>query len=146
MTSYADFYRRSIEDRDAFWAEQAQLVDWQQPPQQICDYSRPPFANWFAGGTTNLCHNAVDRHLAGRAEQAQALLDRWRALFGERYCLEIWRTGRRDDEPHLAGAVDLAARSGTPLFYSPTPGAYLVRAVDDLSRSDARELRVEYAR
>jgi penicillin-binding protein 1C len=38
------------------------------------------------------------------------------------------------------------ARSGSPLFYSPAPGAYLVRAVDDLSRSDARELRVEYAR
>jgi propionyl-CoA synthetase len=67
---YADFYRRSIEDRDAFWAEQAQLIDWQTPPTQICDYSNPPFARWFVGGTTNLCHNAVDRHLAARADQA----------------------------------------------------------------------------
>ena len=69
MTGYADFYRRSIDDRDAFWAEQAQLVDWHTPPQTICDYSHPPFANWFVGGTTNLCHNAVDRHLAERADQ-----------------------------------------------------------------------------
>ncbi len=69
MPNYADFYRRSIHDRDAFWAEQAALVDWQTPPQQICDYSNPPFARWFAGGTTNLCHNAVDRHLAERREQ-----------------------------------------------------------------------------
>jgi propionyl-CoA synthetase len=39
-------------------------------PQQVCDYSNPPFARWFAGGTTNLCHNAVDRHLKDRADQA----------------------------------------------------------------------------
>jgi len=70
MTSYADFHRRSLTERDAFWAEQAQLVDWKIPPQQICDYSNPPFAKWFVGGTTNLCHNAVDRHLKDRAEQA----------------------------------------------------------------------------
>ena len=69
MTSYTDFYRRSIDDRDAFWAEQAQLIDWQTPPQTICDYSKPPFAKWFVGGTTNLCHNAVDRHLKDRADQ-----------------------------------------------------------------------------
>ncbi len=69
MASYADFYRRSIDDRDAFWREQGQLIDWQTPPTQICDYSHPPFARWFVGGTTNLCHNAVDRHLAARPEQ-----------------------------------------------------------------------------
>ena len=67
---YADFHRRSIEERDAFWAEQARLVDWQTPPATICDASRPPFYRWFAGGTTNLCHNAVDRHLSERAAQA----------------------------------------------------------------------------
>jgi len=69
MSSYAEFHRRSITDRDAFWAEQAQLIEWQTPPQQICDYSNPPFARWFVGGTTNLCHNAVDRHLKARANQ-----------------------------------------------------------------------------
>ncbi len=69
MASYDDFFRRSIDDRDAFWAEQAQLIDWKTPPQTICDYSNPPFARWFAGGTTNLCHNAVDRHLAERGDK-----------------------------------------------------------------------------
>ena len=69
MGRYADFYRRSIVERDVFWAEQARLIDWQTRPAQICDYAHPPFARWFAGGTTNLCHNAVDRHLAGRASQ-----------------------------------------------------------------------------
>ena len=70
MTNYADFHRRSLTDRDAFWAEQAKLVDWKTPPQQICDYSNPPFAKWFVGGTTNLCHNAIDRHLKDRADQS----------------------------------------------------------------------------
>ncbi len=59
---FNQFYRQSIDNRDAFWAEQAKLIDWQQTPTQICEYNKPPFANWFVGGTTNLCHNAVDRH------------------------------------------------------------------------------------
>jgi propionyl-CoA synthetase len=69
MTRYEDFHRRSIEQPDEFWAEQARLIDWQKPPQTICDWSHPPFARWFAGGKTNLCHNAVDRHLKERADQ-----------------------------------------------------------------------------
>ena len=66
---YAEFYRRSIEEPDAFWAEQAGLIDWHRPFTQVCDYGNPPFARWFVGGQTNLCHNAVDRHLKDRAEQ-----------------------------------------------------------------------------
>ena len=69
MSSYADFFRRSIDDRDGFWGEQAQLIDWHKPYQQVCDYTNPPFAKWFAGGETNLCHNAIDRHLATRPDQ-----------------------------------------------------------------------------
>lgn len=67
--SYADFHRRSITDRDAFWAEQATLIDWHRPFTQVCDYANPPFAKWFVGGQTNLCHNAVDRHVATRGAQ-----------------------------------------------------------------------------
>ena len=69
MSNYQAFYRRSLDDREGFWAEQAQLIDWHVPPSQICDYSQPPFANWFEGGQTNLCHNAVDRHLAQHADK-----------------------------------------------------------------------------
>ena len=69
MGRYSDFHRRSITDRDGFWTEQARLIDWERPFEQVCDYSRPPFARWFAGGRTNLCHNAVDRHLQDRAAQ-----------------------------------------------------------------------------
>jgi len=69
MGAYQDFHRRSIERREEFWAEQAQLVDWHRPFDKVLDYSRPPFAKWFVGGLTNLCHNAVDRHLAARGGQ-----------------------------------------------------------------------------
>ena len=66
---YRAFHRRSLEDRDAFWAEQAALIDWHRPFETVCDPSRLPFVHWFAGGTTNLCHNAVDRHVAARGAQ-----------------------------------------------------------------------------
>jgi len=69
MTNYAEFHRRSIEDRDAFWRDEAALIDWQTPFETVLDHSQPPFSRWFVGGRTNLCHNAVDRHLAQRAEQ-----------------------------------------------------------------------------
>ncbi|MGO1003775.1 propionate--CoA ligase [Lysobacter sp. CA196] len=69
VESYQAFHRRSIEQPEAFWAEQAQAIHWHKPPQQILDYSRPPFRRWFAGGETNLCYNAVDRHLEARGEQ-----------------------------------------------------------------------------
>jgi len=68
--NYGDYHRRSIGERDAFWSEQARLIEWQRPFDQVLDYSRPPFARWFVGGLTNLCHNAVDRHLAARSDQA----------------------------------------------------------------------------
>jgi propionyl-CoA synthetase len=70
MTSYADFYRQSIDQPDAFWTEEAKLIDWFKPFDRVCNYDKPPFANWFEGGKTNLCHNAVDRHVAARGEQA----------------------------------------------------------------------------
>jgi propionyl-CoA synthetase len=69
MADYKDFHRRSIEDREGFWSEQAKLVHWEKPFAKVLDYSRPPFAKWFVGGETNLCYNAIDRHLAARAGQ-----------------------------------------------------------------------------
>ena len=69
-TTYAEFYRQSIDQPDAFWTEQAKLIDWFKPFDRVCNYDNPPFVHWFEGGQTNLCHNAVDRHLKDRAGQA----------------------------------------------------------------------------
>ena len=63
------FHRQSIEDREGFWAKQAELIHWNKPFGQVLDYSKPPFARWFLGGETNLCFNAIDRHLASQADK-----------------------------------------------------------------------------
>jgi len=65
-----DFHEWSITDRESFWREQAYLIHWHKPFTQVLDYSKPPFARWFVGGETNLCYNAIDRHLATRADSA----------------------------------------------------------------------------
>src|SRR5258708_36978892 len=64
-----EFCRRALTDRDAFWTEQSNAIHWEHPFEQVCDFSHPPFSRWFVGGRTNLCYNAVDRHLPARAAQ-----------------------------------------------------------------------------
>jgi len=76
MGGYADTYRRSIDDSEAFWAEQADAVDWIRKPQQVLDGSRAPFYRWFPDATLNTCYNALDRHVvAGRGEQVAIQYD-----------------------------------------------------------------------
>ncbi|HET7481082.1 MAG TPA: acetyl-coenzyme A synthetase N-terminal domain-containing protein, partial [Rubrobacteraceae bacterium] len=69
IEDYRSFYRRSIDDPEEFWAEQARIIDWHRDFERVLDFSNPPFARWFVGGETNLCHNAVDRHLEERGDQ-----------------------------------------------------------------------------
>jgi propionyl-CoA synthetase len=69
-TTAAEFIRHSLAEPDAFWAEQARRIDWQRPFDRVCDTSNPPFVQWFPGGLTNLCHNAVDRHAATTPDRA----------------------------------------------------------------------------
>ena len=70
MSRYAEFHRRSLEEPEAFWREQAGRVDWQRPFDTVCDNTNPPFSKWFVGGRLNLCHNAVDRHAAKRPDDS----------------------------------------------------------------------------
>src|SRR5258708_6393135 len=69
LTTYQGFHARSLASPEKFWAEQARLIDWHKPFTQVLEYTKPPFRSWFVGGETNLCYNAVDRHLAARAGQ-----------------------------------------------------------------------------
>ena len=68
-TAYRKMYDDSLADPIAFWRAQAKRIDWVKPFGKVCDFSKPPFAKWFVGGETNLCYNAVDRHLADRPDQ-----------------------------------------------------------------------------
>ena len=69
--AYQAMYRRSIEDPDGFWTEQAEaLLDWQRPWHRVSNADLAAGrAAWFEGATLNACHNCIDRHLPARAEQ-----------------------------------------------------------------------------
>ncbi|WP_354330445.1 propionate--CoA ligase [Undibacterium sp. GrIS 1.2] len=67
--NFADFYQKSINDTQAFWDKEAELIHWEEPYTQVLDDSRPPFTKWFVGGKTNLCYNAVDRWLETQGDK-----------------------------------------------------------------------------
>jgi acetyl-CoA synthetase len=56
-------YKRAEDDLDGFWAEQAERLSWDTKWDQVLDWSNPPFAKWFVGGTINAAYNCVDRHV-----------------------------------------------------------------------------------
>jgi len=68
-SSYSELYNWSVTDPTSFWQRQAEAIHWQTPFHTVCDFRNSPFVRWFVGGKTNLCYNAVGRHLETRAEQ-----------------------------------------------------------------------------
>ena len=68
---YAEMYRESIEDPDAFWRREAQRIDWIKPVTTVkqASFREADFGiKWFADGTLNLSANCLDRHLAARGD------------------------------------------------------------------------------
>ena len=77
IDQYQSLYARSVEDSDAFWAAQAERLDWITPPRTVADWSFDPVSiKWFADGTLNICHNAVDRHVeAGHGDRIALIFE-----------------------------------------------------------------------
>ncbi|HSM29359.1 MAG TPA: acetate--CoA ligase [Woeseiaceae bacterium] len=68
---YEKMYARSVEDNEAFWAEQAGRIEWMQPFTKVKDvsYARDDVhIRWFYDGTLNVCYNCVDRHLESKGD------------------------------------------------------------------------------
>ena len=63
IKDYETLYRRSITDREGFWAEEAAKLEWFQKWDKVLDDSKKPFFKWFSGGKINIIQNAIDRHL-----------------------------------------------------------------------------------
>ncbi len=62
-------------DPEKFWGDLAKKeLHWFKPFQKVLDWSNPPFARWFEGGTTNLSFNCLDRHLDSERENKTALI------------------------------------------------------------------------
>jgi acetyl-CoA synthetase len=66
----ADAYRAAAEDREGFWAAQAERLTWETPWDRVLDWSDAPHAKWFVGGRLNAAYNCVDRHVeAGNGDK-----------------------------------------------------------------------------
>lgn len=71
---YNTMYRESIIDPERFWTRAADAIDWDVPYTELVTEDAPHFS-WFGGGELSMCHNAVDRHLKDRADQAAIIYD-----------------------------------------------------------------------
>jgi len=98
---------------------------------------------WLEGNTGGLIALSAGRHgdvgralLAGNPAEAERLLGQWLTLFGDRYYLELHRTGRADEERCLHDSVALAADYGVPVVA--TNDVHFLQA-DDF---EAHEIRV----
>jgi acetyl-CoA synthetase len=70
---YAALHRKSVEEPEAFWAEQAEGLSWFRKWDRVRNWDNPPFAKWFEGGRINASANCLDRHLALRGDKAAIL-------------------------------------------------------------------------
>ena len=72
---YDELYKRSIEDPANFWGDIASQFHWEEPWEEVVDSNFASskgrvFTSWFNGGKTNVCFNALDRHVqAGHGRQ-----------------------------------------------------------------------------
>ncbi|CDL83930.1 propionate--CoA ligase [Xenorhabdus szentirmaii] len=107
--SFQDFYQHSINDPNAFWAEQAKRIHWQHSFEHVLDHSCPPFARWFCGGKTNLCYNALDRWLESQPD-ASALI----AISTETHSERVFTYKELHQEVNRAAAMllSLGVRKG----------------------------------
>ena len=75
IKEYQSMYRRSLEEPEAFWAEQARArLTWSRDFHTVMDAE---FTNgnvsWFLGGELNASYNCVDRHVLERGDQVAIL-------------------------------------------------------------------------
>ena len=68
---YRRDYAASTDDPEAYWAKQAERLDWFARWKKVkdCSFASPVKIRWFEGGQLNASHNCLDRHLAKRGDQ-----------------------------------------------------------------------------
>ncbi|MFI6681184.1 propionyl-CoA synthetase [Kribbella sp. NPDC050470] len=76
MGAYEESHRRSLDDPEAFWLEEAGAVNWTRPPAQALDATGAPLYRWFPDGELNTSYNALDRHVeAGHGDRTALIYD-----------------------------------------------------------------------
>lgn len=61
LKQYKKLYGRAIDNPEAFWADQARVLQWDKPWDKVLDW-QPPYGRWFVGGRLNASVQCVDRH------------------------------------------------------------------------------------
>ena len=74
LEAYQGLWDRARDDPEGFWGEIAQSLRWSKPWGKVLDWTNPPFAKWFVGGTINAADNCVDRHAEGPNRDKPALI------------------------------------------------------------------------
>ncbi|MBX2903717.1 MAG: acetate--CoA ligase [Chitinophagales bacterium] len=70
LKEYQEAYKKSVEQPETFWAEIAETFWWQHKWNNVLQWNfTTPEIKWFDGGSTNLCVNAIDRHLPQHADR-----------------------------------------------------------------------------
>jgi len=62
LRKYQELYARSMEDPEAFWADEARKLEWFRPWETVLEWDAP-YARWFVGGLLNASYLCVDRHV-----------------------------------------------------------------------------------
>ncbi|MBP1912107.1 acyl-coenzyme A synthetase/AMP-(fatty) acid ligase [Thermococcus stetteri] len=92
LQSFREEHKRSIENLEEFWAEQAKVIDWFKTWEKVLDDSKAPFFRWFVGGQLNASYNALDRHIkAGKRNRAAII---WESEEGETRTLTYYELYR----------------------------------------------------
>ncbi|PTY06055.1 acetate--CoA ligase [Verrucomicrobia bacterium LW23] len=73
LDEYKALYKKSIDEPEVFWAEQAEAVHWFKKWDKVLDWNLPD-AKWFINATTNASYNCLDRHLTGPRRNKAALI------------------------------------------------------------------------
>ncbi len=92
VPDYEALYAEAKADPEAFWAKQAESLEWFQKWDKVLDRSNAPFYKWFVGAKTNIAHNALDRHIKTYRRNKLALI--WEGEPGDRREFSYWRVWR----------------------------------------------------
>jgi acetyl-CoA synthetase len=92
VPDYEAVYNEAKADPEAFWAKQAESLDWFQKWDQVLDRSNAPFYKWFVGAKTNIAYNALDRHVKTYRRNKLAII--WEGEPGDRREFSYWRVWR----------------------------------------------------
>ena len=80
LKRYTEMFRRSMDNPEKFWSEQARKLDWYKTWDSVLDWN-PPYARWFVGGMLNACYQCLDRHVNTWRKSKVAIY--WEGEMGE---------------------------------------------------------------